>query len=34
MMMITTGDKKGHASVFDLDFQGHLIKIEYFHNYR
>ena len=26
------GDKKGHAKRwFDLDFQGHAIKIEFFH---
>ena len=32
--MFTTGDMKGHAKRFDLDFQGHAIKIEFFHYHR
>jgi hypothetical protein len=32
--MFGTGDKKGHAKVFDLDFQGHAIKIEFFRYHR
>ena len=33
--MFTTGDEKGHAKkVFDLDFQDHAIKIEFFHYHR